>query len=62
MLIDRILDSVPSMKDAKSAKSPAVSGQVMTKDEDGEPRREDWNYRSIVSMLNYLVTCVPTRS
>ena len=57
MLIDRIIASVPSMKDAKSAKSPAVTGQVLTKDDGGEPRKESWNYRSVVGMLNYLVTC-----
>ena len=43
------------MKDARSAKSPAVSGALLTKDEDGEKRIESWNYLPVIGMLNYLV-------
>ena len=57
LLIERILGSIPGMKDARSAKSPAVSGTVLTKDEDGGKRLESWNYRSVIGMLNYLVNC-----
>ena len=57
MLIDRIVDSIPGMNDARSAKSPAISGAVLTKDEYGESRLEHWNYRSVIGMLNYLVNC-----
>ena len=35
-LIQRIIDAIPSMKDATSAKSPAATGTVLTKDEEGE--------------------------
>ena len=57
MLINRILATIPGMKEARSAKSPAVSGAVLSKDEDGELRQEHWNYRSVIGMLNYLVNC-----
>ena len=32
MLIDQILATIPGMKEARSAKSPAVSGAVLSKD------------------------------
>ena len=57
MLIERILASIPGMTDARSAKSPAVSGAILSKDEEGESRQEHWNYRSVIGMLNYLVNC-----
>ena len=56
-LITRIIESVPGMVDCRSAKTPAPTGTVLTKDEQGEERKEDWNYRSVVGMLNYLVSC-----
>ena len=56
-LIDRIIASVPGMESARSAKSPAATGSPLTKDEQGEKRKDDWNYRSVVGMLNYLVSC-----
>ena len=45
------------MTEARSTKSPACSSVVLTKDIDGEPRKEQWNYRAIIGMLNYLVNC-----
>ena len=56
-LIDRIISAVPSMNNARSAKSPAATGTILTKDEEGEPRKESWHYRSVIGMLNYLVNC-----
>ena len=56
-LIDRIIASVPGMTDAKSAKSPAAVGTTLTKDEEGKPRKDEWEYRSVIGMLNYLVNC-----
>ena len=56
-LIDRIIASIKGMTDAKMAKSPAVTTSVLTKDTDGNPRKEEWNYRSLIGMLNYLVNC-----
>ena len=56
-LIQRIIEFIPGMTEARSAKSPACSSVVLTKEIDGEPRKEQWNYRAIVGMLNYLVNC-----
>lgn len=54
-LIDRIIDSIQGMSDVRSAKSPACSSIILTKDLDGPPRKEKWKYRSVVEMLNFLV-------
>ena len=57
LLIDRIIESIPGMADARSSKTPACSSIVLTKDAEGESRKEKWNYRSVIGMLNYLVNC-----
>ena len=57
LLIDRIIASIPSMKDARSSKTPASPGITLPKDIRGEPRKETWHYRSVIGMLNFLVTC-----
>ena len=56
-LIERIIQSVPSMRNARSAKTPSATGTILTKDEQGETRKETWHYRSTIGMLNYLVNC-----
>ena len=56
-LIDRIIESIPGMKDAKIAKTPAAVDVVLTKDLSGKERTDQWNYRSVIGMLNYLVNC-----
>ena len=56
-LIDRIIEAIPGMKDARSACTSADAGVVLTKDSDGSDRKENWHYRSIIGMLNYLVNC-----
>ena len=56
-LIERIINFIPGMAKARSTKSPACSSIVLTKDIEGEPRKEQWNYRAIIGMLNYLVNC-----
>ena len=56
-LIERIIDSVPSIKNAKPSKTPSATGIFLTKDETGEKRKETWHYRSVIGMLNYLVNC-----
>lgn len=58
-LIDCIIAAVPSMLSARSSKTPATIGTTLTKDENGEPRKESWHYRSTIGMLNYLVNCTP---
>ena len=54
-LIDRIIGAIQGMKDAKISKSPASSTVTLSKDLNGEKRKEEWNYRSVIGMLNYLV-------
>ena len=56
-LVDRIISSIRGMEDAKATKSPAATDKILTKDIDGKPRCDNWNYRSIIGMLNYLVNC-----
>eukprot|EP00957_Ditylum_brightwellii_P195567 14901718-Ditylum_brightwellii.AAC.1 len=36
-------------------KTPAESTSVLTKNSNGEKRRESWNYRSIIRMMSFLV-------
>ena len=54
-LINRIIATIPGMKDVRRATTPAQSGEVLNKDVHGELRREAWNYRSLIGMLNFLV-------
>ena len=54
-LVDRIISAIPGMKDAKPSKTPASTDQILTKDLEGQGRKDHWNYRSIIGMLNYLV-------
>ena len=57
LLIDRIIEAIPGMKDARGAKSPAAVGTILTKDGQGAGRIETWHYRSVLGMMNYLVGC-----
>ena len=57
LLIDRIIESIPGMVDARSFKTPAYYNVVLTKNVEGESRKEQWNYMSVIGMLNYLVSC-----
>ena len=54
-LLERIINTIPTMINARSAKTPAATGTFLTKDDTGEPRKENWHYRSLIGMLNYLV-------
>ena len=56
-LIERIINFIPGMTEARSTSTPACSSIILTKDTEGEPRKETWNYRAIIGMLNYLVNC-----
>ena len=41
--IDRIIDSVPGMKDTRSATTPASAGVILTTDVHGDSRKEYCN-------------------
>ena len=57
LTIYRIIKSVPSMKGEKGAKTPTTAGNVLTKDTEGETRKEHWSYRFVIGTLNFLVNC-----
>ena len=56
-LIDRIIESILSMKGTRGAKVPAVSRTILTNYLNGNSRQEHWHYRSVIGILNYLVNC-----
>ena len=54
-LIDKIIESLgDAITDANTKPTPAVYKEVLHKDEDGPERKQPWNYRSAIGMLNYL--------
>jgi len=54
-LIKRIIDAMgPAISDANTKSTPAVYKEILHKDEDGPERKQDWHYRSLIGMLNYL--------
>ena len=54
-LINRIINAIPGMDKANPKPIPMSPTLIMTKDINGKIRQEDWNYRSLIGMLNYLV-------
>ena len=54
LLINRIIEAIPGMKKANPIKYPALPSVILTKDTDGAERKEHWNYRSLIGMLNFL--------
>eukprot|EP00957_Ditylum_brightwellii_P141108 10750464-Ditylum_brightwellii.AAC.1 len=50
-----IIKVIPGMDRANEHKTPAASTTVLTKDIDGKERKEDWNYKAMVGMLNFIV-------
>ena len=54
-LIDRIIDLLgDAVKEANIKSTPSVYKEVLHKDELGPSRKQSWNYRSAIGMLNYL--------
>ena len=56
-LVDRIIQAIPGMENARITKIPAATDITLTKDIDGKDRKCDWHYRSLIGMLNYLTSC-----
>ena len=54
-LIRRIVESIPGMKNANPRSTPACNTIILNKDKNGKIRKANWNYRSLIGMLNYLV-------
>eukprot|EP00957_Ditylum_brightwellii_P198511 15129308-Ditylum_brightwellii.AAC.1 len=55
LLIKRIIKGISGMNRSNEHKTPADSTPVLTIDSNGEKRRENWNYKSIIGMMNFLV-------
>ena len=55
LLIGRIIDAIPGMNMENSVTTPFASGTLLDKDKNGAPQEENWNYQSLVGILNYLV-------
>ena len=54
-LIERILELLnSSVQEANIKRTPAEFRSILHKDLDGPDRKQDWNYRSAIGMLNYL--------
>ena len=54
-LIQRITDLLGSaITDANTKVTPALYKEILHKDEFGPERKQSWNYRSAIGMLNYL--------
>lgn len=47
-IIDRIIESIPSMNDRRGAKTPAASRIILTKDLNDKTKQEHRNYRSVI--------------
>jgi len=54
-LINRIIEAIPGMNKANPKSIPMSPTLIMTKDLNGKTRQEDWSYRSLIGMMNYLV-------
>ena len=54
-LIARIVELLgDAVKDANVKATPAVFKEILHKDDDSPDRKQSWNYRSAIGMLNYL--------
>eukprot|EP00957_Ditylum_brightwellii_P070957 5391906-Ditylum_brightwellii.AAC.1 len=51
----RIFKAISGMEKASEHKVPAATSLVLTKDINGKARQENWNYTSVIGMLNFLV-------
>ena len=56
-MINRIIASIPGMTETRCACTLVVVREVLNKDIGVEPRKEHWNYRSVIGIPNYLVNC-----
>ena len=54
MLINRIIEEISGIKKANPVRYPALPLVILTKETNSEERKEHWNYRSVIGMLNFL--------
>ena len=53
-LIQRILEALSIDPKMTNKRSVPVVGPLLSKDQDGPPRKAEWSYRSVIGMLGYL--------
>ena len=54
VLIERIIDAVARIRKSNPVNFPTLPLIVLAKDENGESRRENSNYRFLIGMLSFL--------
>ena len=54
MLINRIIEEISGIKKANPVRYPVLPLVILTKETNSEERKEHWNYRSVIGMLNFL--------
>ena len=52
-LLKRIIDSIPGMEGVNPKEIPAMPSVALTKHHQGKLRKGNWNYRSVIVMLNF---------
>jgi Reverse transcriptase (RNA-dependent DNA polymerase) len=53
-LIQQILDDLGMIGATKSQPTPAATSVKLSRDPDGQPFKDDWQYRSVVGKMNFL--------
>eukprot|EP00957_Ditylum_brightwellii_P143310 10918077-Ditylum_brightwellii.AAC.1 len=53
-IFKRIIDVIPGMDRANEHSNPSSTSVTLTKDVEGEKRKETWEYRPIIGMLYFL--------
>ena len=53
-LIQRIIEALKCNEHMTGKETPVLSNNILHKDHDGPDRKQSWNYRSGISILNYL--------
>ena len=54
LLINIIIDTLPGARKVIPVKYPVLPSVILTKDDNGSERKKDWNYRSVIGILNFL--------
>ena len=54
-MIDRIISAL-CFEDKAERSKPTLSTGILHKNEDSKERKNEWNYRSLVGVLNYLAS------
>ena len=57
-IIDRIIAAVLGKSDTNLANVSPIKDAVLSKDQGGAPRKQDWNYRSVIVILNFLYNSI----